>query len=179
MQWQRALKNPSCPFFNRRCSEEEQVNGISPTALLACGRAGERWCSSTLAYAGEEALLTFASFIWTAREKQPRWALCPWQRHLALGSSRLGILKNFWNVIVWHPAAKLFFAPYFKWSNKTEVFLAHASAPILIPLLFHFWKCSFSASLATGKSGYPRNGYIQMGSCTHLRPCWLHPISLQ
>lgn len=76
---------------------ESRQKGSAQIALLAGGKAGKRWCSSTLADTRENA---FVSFVWSAREKQSRWALCPWQRHLALVSSGLSILGNFWHVTV-------------------------------------------------------------------------------
>lgn len=42
------------------------------------------------------------------------------------------------NVIEWYPVAKLSFTFYFKWSHTTEVFPAHASAPIAGLPLFDF-----------------------------------------
>lgn len=42
------------------------------------------------------------------------------------------------NVIVWYPAAKLPLTFCFKWCHTTEVFPAHASAPIAGLPLFDF-----------------------------------------
>lgn len=113
---------------------ESRQKGSAQIALLAGGRAGERWCSSTLADTRENA---FVSFVWSAREKQSRWAPYPWQRHLALVSSGLSILGNFWHVTVWYPVVKLSFAPDF----RVTLVKCFRHQPLL-PFLFCFFLVS-------------------------------------